>query len=63
VGITVKGTYTALDHLKDKEASGFGDVGTLMVDRAYWDANKEPVFMYKMKLDSDVKMCKASKSS
>ncbi|MFM2376543.1 MAG: hypothetical protein RLZZ165_1640 [Bacteroidota bacterium] len=55
VGITVKGTCTAMDHLKDKEASGSGDVGTLMVDRAYWDANKEPVFMYKMKLDSDVK--------
>jgi hypothetical protein len=53
VAITIKATYTSLDHLNSMEKSPTGDVGSLKVDRAYWDANKEPVFMYKMPITND----------
>jgi outer membrane protein OmpA-like peptidoglycan-associated protein len=55
IAITIKGTYSSLDHLNSLEKSASGEVGTLMIDRAFYDANKEPVFMYKMPLTADVK--------
>ncbi len=48
VGITIKASYTALDHLNSMEKSTSGEIGSLMVDRAYYDGHKEPVFMYQI---------------
>jgi outer membrane protein OmpA-like peptidoglycan-associated protein/Flp pilus assembly protein TadD len=53
VAITINATYSALDHLNSMEKSASGDIGSLMVDRAYYDANKEPVFMYKIPIGGD----------
>lgn len=50
VAITVKASYSSLDHLNSMEKSPSGEAGALKVDRVYYDANKEPVFMYKMPL-------------
>jgi hypothetical protein len=55
IAITIKGSYNSLDHLNSLEESASGEVGTLMIDRAFYDANKEPVFMYKMPLTADIK--------
>ncbi|MBL0020238.1 MAG: hypothetical protein IPP17_28355 [Bacteroidetes bacterium] len=55
IAITIKGSYNSLDHLNSLEKSASGEVGTLMIDRAFYDANKEPVFMYKMPLTADIK--------
>jgi outer membrane protein OmpA-like peptidoglycan-associated protein len=55
IAITIKGTYSSLDHLNSLEKSASGEVGTLMIDREFYDANKEPVFMYKMPLTADIK--------
>jgi tetratricopeptide (TPR) repeat protein len=46
VGITISATYKALDHLNSMEKAASGDIGSIMIDRAYYDAHKEPVFMY-----------------
>ncbi|MEM0999889.1 MAG: hypothetical protein AAGN35_22745 [Bacteroidota bacterium] len=51
VAITIMANYSALDHLKGREASGEGTVGSLMVDREYFDANKDPVFMYSIPIE------------
>ncbi len=48
IAITIKGSYNSLDHLNSMEKAPNGEIGSLMIDRAYYDANKEPVFMYKM---------------
>jgi len=53
VAITVTATYDALDHLKGMENPSNGTIGSLMVDRAYFDANKEPVFMYKLPIEGN----------
>ncbi|MEM7036628.1 MAG: hypothetical protein AAF570_06580, partial [Bacteroidota bacterium] len=53
VGITISATYEAMDHLSGMESSKSGNVGSLMVDREYFDANKEPVFMYKMPIEGN----------
>lgn len=53
VAITVSATYEALDHLKGMENPTSGEVGNLMIDRAYYDANKEPVFMYKLPIEGN----------
>lgn len=51
IAIHVSASYEALDHLKGKEKTNSGDIGMLVVDREYYDANKEPVFMYKLPID------------
>lgn len=53
IGITVSATYEAIDHLKGRESSASGTVGSLMVDRAYYDAHKEPVFMYSIPVEGN----------
>jgi outer membrane protein OmpA-like peptidoglycan-associated protein/Flp pilus assembly protein TadD len=53
VAITAMASYEALDHLKGMENPTSGQVGSLRIDREYYDANKEPVFMYKMKIDGN----------
>jgi tetratricopeptide (TPR) repeat protein len=53
VGITVMATYEALDHLKGMENPASGDIGSMLINAAYYDANKEPVFMYKIPVDSE----------
>ena len=53
VTIIVNATYEAMDHLKGMENPKSGEVGSLMVNREYFDANKEPVFMYKMPIAGD----------
>jgi tetratricopeptide (TPR) repeat protein len=53
VAITVNASYDALDHLKGMENPSSGKIGSLMVDRAYYDANKEPVFIYKLPIEGN----------
>ena len=48
IAVHVSASYEALDHLKGMEKTNSGDIGMLVVDRAYYDAHKEPVFMYQM---------------
>lgn len=48
VAVHVSASYESLDHLKGMEKTNSGDIGMLVVDREYYDANKEPVFMYKL---------------
>lgn len=53
IAITVNASYESLDHLKGMESPSNGTIGSLMVDRAYYDANKEPVFMYKLPIEGN----------
>lgn len=53
VAIHVMAEFTSLDHLKGMESPKEGNVGMLVVDREYYDANKEPVFMYKMPIEGN----------
>ena len=55
VAVHVSASYEALDHLKGMEKTNTGDLGMLVVDRAYYDANKEPVFMYKLPITGSEK--------
>lgn len=55
VAITITAKYNALDHLAGMEKSASGDVGSLMVDRAYYDAHKEPIFIYQIPITGDQK--------
>ena len=48
VAFHVKGKYKAQDHLKAMEKDPEGEIGMLVLDRAYYDRNKEPSFVYKM---------------
>ncbi len=53
IAMHVSASYEALDHLKGMEKTTSGDLGMLVVDRAYYDANKEPAFMYKMDISGN----------
>jgi len=48
VAIHVLAEYQALDHLSGLEKEPMGSLGTLIIDRAYYDANKNPYFLYKI---------------
>lgn len=56
IAIHVSASYEALDHLKGMEKTTSGDLGMLVVDRAYYDANKEPAFMYKLPITGNEKV-------
>lgn len=53
IAITIAGTYESVEMLRSMENPQSGDVGMLKVDREYYDANKDPVFMYKMPIDGN----------
>ena len=55
IGITIMASYTSLDHLSSMEKSKSGEIGSLLIDRAYYDAHKEPVFMYAIPVGGDAK--------
>jgi tetratricopeptide (TPR) repeat protein len=55
IGITIMASYTSLDHLSSMEKSKTGEIGSLLIDRAYYDAHKEPVFMYSIPVGGDAK--------
>ncbi len=55
IAIHVSASFEALDHLKEMEKTKSGELGMLVVDRAYYDANKEPAFMYKMDIKDNVR--------
>ncbi len=55
IGITIMASYTSLDHLSSMEKSKSGEIGSLLIDRAYYDAHKEPVFMYSIPVGGDAK--------
>jgi tetratricopeptide (TPR) repeat protein len=53
VAITAMATYDAMDHLKGMENPTSGNIGSLRIDRAYYNAHKEPVFMYQMPIEGN----------
>ncbi|MFN7707217.1 MAG: TPR end-of-group domain-containing protein [Sphingobacteriia bacterium] len=54
VAILVKVNYKAQEHLSAIESSPEGTLGTLTIDRAYYDANKEPFFVYKVETNGKI---------
>lgn len=48
VAIHVLAEYQALEHLSDLEEEPMGSFDALIIDRAYYDANKNPYFLYKI---------------
>ena len=51
IAITISATYQSMDHLKGRENPSSGNVGSLKIDRAYYDAHKNPVFMYSIPIE------------
>ncbi|MEZ4776357.1 MAG: hypothetical protein R3D00_24495 [Bacteroidia bacterium] len=50
VAVHVNASYKAVDQIQDLEASKAGDLGTLVVSREYYVANRKPFFLYKFPL-------------
>ncbi|RMG67463.1 MAG: hypothetical protein D6722_13115 [Bacteroidetes bacterium] len=50
VAVHVNATYQALPNLQGLSSPASGDLGTLVVDEAYYLANRRPFFMYKIPL-------------
>lgn len=50
VAVHVKASYEALPALQGLDTPASGDLGTLVVDRDYYLANRRPFFMYKVPL-------------
>jgi outer membrane protein OmpA-like peptidoglycan-associated protein len=48
VAIELGGTYQAQEHLKELEKDLAGNLGKLKIDRAYFDKNNFPYFIYKL---------------
>ena len=55
IGITIAGTYESVEMLRSLENPQSGNIGSLLITREYYDANKEPVFMYKMPIEGNAK--------
>ncbi|WNJ16903.1 TPR end-of-group domain-containing protein [Pontibacter sp. G13] len=51
VAVHVNATYAAASNIQDLEKAPEGDLGTLVVDRAYYAANFKPFFLYKFPLN------------
>jgi Tfp pilus assembly protein PilF len=54
VAIVVNAKYASQDHLKNLEKNPEGELGKLTIDRAYYDANKDPNFVYKIPVGDKV---------
>lgn len=54
VAIIVKARYDAVESLKAMEKSPEGTVGELIIDEAYYKANKDPFFVYKIPMQEPV---------
>lgn len=58
VAIHVMASFSSMDHLAGMENPTQGEAGMLIVDRAYYDAHKNPSFMYSIPIqgisDSDL---------
>ncbi|MEZ4825070.1 MAG: hypothetical protein R3C61_02075 [Bacteroidia bacterium] len=50
VAVHVNASYKAVDPIADLEASKSGELGTLVVSREYYVANRKPFFLYKFPL-------------
>ncbi|MDX2247498.1 MAG: hypothetical protein SF052_12010 [Bacteroidia bacterium] len=50
VAVHVNASYKAVDQIQDLEVSKAGDLGTLVVNREYYVANRKPFFLYKFPL-------------
>lgn len=48
VAVQVKAEFSAQDHLRDIEAEPTGTLNMLIVDEAYYKANRSPFFVYKL---------------
>lgn len=53
VAVHVAASFKSMDHLSSMESPNEGNAGMLVVDRAYYDAHKAPVFMYSIPLTND----------
>ena len=54
IGIHVNGKYRAQEHLKEMEQTPEGTIGMLLIDQAYYAANSNPFFLYKMPVDGNI---------
>lgn len=54
VAVIVRANAYVPEELSDLMANEGDEVGRCIVDEAYWNANKEPVFLYKIPLLSDI---------
>ena len=54
IGIHVNGKYRAQEHLKEMEQTPEGTIGMLLIDKAYYAANSNPFFLYKMPVDGNI---------
>ncbi|MGQ9863518.1 MAG: tetratricopeptide repeat protein [Bacteroidia bacterium] len=54
VAIIVKARFDAVENLKAMEKSPEGIVGELIIDEAYYKANKDPFFVYKIPMQEPV---------
>ncbi len=55
VAVIVTADYESLDHLKGMEKTNSGQIGSLTIDRDYYEANKEPFFKYSMPITGNEK--------
>lgn len=53
VAIHVNASFKSMDHLSSMDSPNEGSAGMLVVDRAYYDSHKDPVFMYSIPLEND----------
>ncbi|MCB9230080.1 MAG: hypothetical protein H6581_00330 [Bacteroidia bacterium] len=54
VAIHVVASYASLDHLANIESPNAGDIGTLIVDEAYYNSHKDPFFLYQIPVSDDI---------